>query len=308
MPTRLNEPSALFTVVLSSAEFGCAAATYSAMTGKNNLDPGTVEAFGVEWSRFDQSALGEAEFHGLFRRYFKIFDWSTLPADAEGFDAGCGSGRWAVGVVTRVGTLHCVDASARALDAARRNLRGFANCQLHHAPIDNMPFPNDSMDFGYSLGVLHHLPDPGAGLRACVLKLKPGAPFLLYMYYAFDNRPAWYRALWRTTDIARICVARLPATLRVGIAEIVATLLYWPLARLARWLEQHGWDVSGFPLAFYRNQSFYTMRTDALDRFGTRVEHRFSRQQIAEMMTAAGLARVQFNDEAPYWCALGYRG
>jgi hypothetical protein len=49
------------------------------------------------------------------------------------------------------------------------------------------------------------------------------------------------------------------------------------------------------------------MRTDALDRLGTPIEHRFSRIQIGEMMTAAGLTRVEFNDDAPYWCALGYR-
>jgi SAM-dependent methyltransferase len=277
------------------------------MTRKSNLDPRTVEGFGVEWTRFDQSALGEDELRGLFHRYFKIFDWSTLPADAEGFDAGCGSGRWALGVAPRVGTLHCVDASERALDAARRNLQRFSNCQLYHAAIDNMPFPDNSMDFGYSLGVLHHLPDPITGLRACVSKLKPQAPFLLYMYYAFDNRPIWYRAIWRITDITRRVVAKSPAMLRVGVAEVVASLFYWPLARTARWCERRGWDVSNFPLSFYRHQSFYTMRTDALDRLGTPIEHRFSRIQIGEMMTAAGLTRVEFNDDAPYWCALGYR-
>jgi hypothetical protein len=51
------------------------------------------------------------------------------------------------------------------------------------------------MDFGYSLGVLHHLPDPRAGLAACVTKLKPGAPMLVYIYYAFDNRPAAPRVM-----------------------------------------------------------------------------------------------------------------
>ena len=49
------------------------------------------------------------------------------------------------------------------------------------------------------------------------------------------------------------------------------------------------------------------MRTDALDRFGTRLEQRFTKQQIAQMMEAAGLDNIRFADAVPYWCAVGFR-
>ena len=81
-----------------------------------------------------------------------------------GFDAGCGSGRWAALVAPRVGHLHCVDASSDALSVARRKLAGLSNVSFHDAPVDAMPLPDSSMDFGYSLGVLHHIPDTPAGL------------------------------------------------------------------------------------------------------------------------------------------------
>ena len=97
-----------------------------------------------------------------------------------------------------------------------------------------MPLADGSMDFGYSLGVLHHLPDPRAGLAACVRKLKPGAPMLVYIYYAFDNRPAWFRLLWRASDYLRRAVANAPFRLKSAIAELFAALVYWPLARAAR--------------------------------------------------------------------------
>jgi hypothetical protein len=48
------------------------------------------------------------------------------------------------------------------------------------------------------------------------------------------------------------------------------------------------------------------MRTDALDRFGTRLEHRYTRDEIDRMMRAAGLERIAFSDQAPFWCAVGY--
>ena len=66
-----------------------------------------------------------------------------------------------------------------------------------------MPLAPGSMDFGYSLGVLHHVPDTLAGIKACAKALKPGAPFLVYLYYAFDNRPAWFRC-WTKPDASTL--------------------------------------------------------------------------------------------------------
>jgi hypothetical protein len=49
------------------------------------------------------------------------------------------------------------------------------------------------------------------------------------------------------------------------------------------------------------------MRTDALDRFGTRLEQRFTRAEIQAMMQRAGLERIQISPTEPFWCAVGYR-
>jgi hypothetical protein len=163
------------------------------------------------------------------------------------------------------------------------------------------------MDFGYSLGVLHHIPDTEQALHACVRPLKPGAPFLLYLYYAFDNRPAWFRLLWRISDAIRRGVSRLPYRVRYAVSQVFAAMVYFPLARFAALMEKRGRNVSNWPLSAYRKLSFYTMRTDALDRFGTRLEHRFTRDEIQAMMQRAGLERIRFSDQVPYWCAVGYK-
>jgi SAM-dependent methyltransferase len=168
-----------------------------------NIDPRVVADFGDEWSRFDQSAVSDAEQRSNFEKYFRDFPWASLPTAAIGADFGCGSGRWGQLAAERVGHLHCVDASSGALAVARRNLAGRSNVTFHEASIDRLPLADASLDFGYSLGVLHHMPDTTAALASCVSKLKPGAPFLLYLYYRFDNRPRWFRGLWRASDVAR---------------------------------------------------------------------------------------------------------
>jgi SAM-dependent methyltransferase len=270
-----------------------------------NIDHTTVDGFGVEWSKFDQSGVPEDQLRRHFEDYFHIFPWADLPPSPVGFDAGCGSGRWARFVSERVGTLHCVDASAAALDVARRRLHSRSNCQFHLASVDAMPLADGSMDFGYSLGVLHHVPDTAAAVAACAAKLKPGAPFLLYLYYAMENRPAWFRGLWKASDRVRRFVSQLPSKRKLLVADVISGSVYWPLARASRAAEALGLPVDNLPLSFYRNASFYTMRTDALDRFGTPLEQRFTAAQIASMMEAAGLGDLHFSDRAPFWCAVG---
>lgn len=272
----------------------------------SNIDPKTVASFGDEWSRFDQSGMTDAEARKVFEEYFSVFPWSSLPTAAEGFDMGCGTGRWARFVAPRVARLHCIDPSS-ALEVSRRNLAQFGNVAFHKASVDSSGLPPASQDFGYSLGVLHHVPDTVAAIRSCVVLLKPGAPLLLYLYYAFDNRPLWFRAVWRASDWIRRLIHRLPSGLKHAATDTIAALVYWPMARLCALLERIHLPVHGIPLAFYRHHSFYTMRTDARDRFGTPLEQRFTREEIESMMRAAGLVNVRFSEAPPYWCAVGVK-
>ncbi len=272
-----------------------------------NVDPHTVAGFGDEWQAFDQTALDESELDALFERYFHLFPWRSLPGDAQGFDLGCGSGRWAERVAPRVARLHCIDASEQALAVARTRLAPRGNCEFHCATVAETPLAPASMDFGYSLGVLHHVPDTAADIRRCATLLKPGAPLLLYLYYAFDNRAAWYRGLWRVSDLLRRGVSRLPFALRRATCNVLALGVYLPLARFAALAERAGANVASLPLSSYRHLSFYTMRTDALDRFGTRLEQRFTRDQIRSMLEQAGMTDIQFSEREPFWCVLARR-
>lgn len=274
---------------------------------KQNLDQHTVDGFGEEWAAFDQSGLTDQEHERWFQAYFGIFPWTDLPPDAEGFDLGCGSGRWAMKVAPRIGTLHCIDPAGKALEVCRRRLRALTNICFHHAGAGNLPLQAESQDFGYSLGVLHHVPDTRAALDEAVRLLKPGAPFLLYLYYALDDRPAWFRALWKISEAGRNLISRLPFSLRRTASEAIAAGVYWPLARGARTAEKIGLSVTSWPLNAYRHGSYYTMRTDALDRFGTRLEQRFTRGEIEAMMQGAGLKDIVFSDKQPFWVACGRR-
>lgn len=272
-----------------------------------NIDLNTVVGFGREWSSFDQNGLSEEDKSKIFDDYFHIFPWDKLSPNAIGADIGCGSGRWAQVVAPRVGHLHLIDASQEALQVAKNNVSPLGNCSFHHASVGDLPFSDNSLDFAYSLGVLHHVPETVEGISSIAKKLKQGSPFLVYLYYAFDNQPIWFRMMWRVSDIIRRFISRLPYILRLVLSQLIAILIYFPLARAARLLDLLKVMPRSWPLGYYRDKSFYVMRTDALDRFGTRLEQRFSKQKIELMLKKSGFKDIYFSDEQPYWCAVGIK-
>ena len=272
----------------------------------NNMDAETVASFGDEWSRYDQSSMSYSEASEIFMAYFSIFPWDMLPSNPVGFDMGCGSGRWAKFVAPKVGRLNCIDPSS-ALDIARRNLIDFKNVEYIKASVSESGIPINSQDFGYSLGVLHHVPDTESAINSCVSILKSGAPLLVYLYYAFDNRGWVYRLLWRASDLVRRIICKLPSRFKHLVTDVIAAIVYFPLARLSLLLDKVGINAASIPLFYYRNHSFYTMRTDSRDRFGTPLEQRFTKQQIESYMERSGLIDIKFSDNAPYWCAVGIK-
>ena len=146
-----------------------------------NIDKKVADDFGTEWEKYDQSALDESQLKTAWNQYFKIFPFDKLALNAEGFDMGCGSGRWAKFVAPLVGKLNCIDPSARALNVAKKNLNEFENISFINASVSDEMLPSESQDFGYCLGVLHHIPDTKMELSHVQKHLKKG----LLSFYTF---------------------------------------------------------------------------------------------------------------------------
>ena len=271
-----------------------------------NLDKKTIQSFGDEWVHFDQSAMKNNEALKMFKSYFSIFPFNKLSQFSEGFDMGCGSGRWAKFIAAKVRLLHCIDPSI-SIKVAKKNLKEFKNIKNHQRSLDQSGLKEKSQDFGYSLGVLHHVPDTKSAINSCVRLLKPGAPFLLYIYYAFDNRPIWFKFLWIISNFIRLIICKLPKFFKFLICDILAIFIYYPFARFILISEKIGLNLKTFPLYFYRSASFYVMRTDSRDRFGTPLEKRFTKKEIYKMMKQSGLERIKFKNSLPFWTAIGFK-
>ena len=272
-----------------------------------NIDPATVHSFGEEWQAFGR--FTDDDIRQVGATYFDIVRPEMLGPDKTAVDFGCGTGRWTKYIHDKVASVTAVDPSDAILVAAEL-LGGLKNVHLYRASIDELPFADDAFDFGFSLGVLHHIPDTAKAMRSCVRKIRPGGYFLVYLYYALDNRGPAYKALFHVTNAARAIVSRLPGHAKRRACDLLAVLFYMPFVLLGRTLRMLGAPKelrARLPLSYYEDKSFYIIRNDALDRFGTPLEQRFSRAEIKSMMEAAGLSDIEFSQQAPFWHAVGRR-
>ena len=272
-----------------------------------NLDEEIVGSFGAEWKRFDWFSDAAIEVAGA--EYFDIVSNELLATVGHALDAGCGSGRWSRYLSVRVGFVESIDPSEAVLTASELN-RDRPNVRVTRASIDTIPFADGSFDFAICLGVIHHLPDPALALRRVVQKVKPGGHVLAYAYYDLEHRGPIYRGLFLVADSLRRVVSRLPAPLKGWVCDLFAISIYLPLIALSRAVALFSGRreaADRLPLAYYQNKSLQDIRTDSLDRFGTTVERRYTRDEFVSMMTTAGLADIVVSPRAPFWHALGRR-
>lgn len=272
--------------------------------GVENIDLNTVNAFGDEWAKFDYFSESEIEDIAT-EHYFDIVNLDWIKAKRV-LDVGCGTGRWTKYVAKYAVTVDAIDPS-KAIEVAAVLLKDCENVRLSRASVDNLPFANESFDFVFSLGVLHHVPDTQLAMQRCVEKLKPNGYFLTYLYYRFDNRGKIFKALFKLSDLFRKMICRLPAPAKNFVCDCICILVYYPLIAFASFFKLIGLKklAQTMPLHFYIGKTFNVIRNDARDRFGTPLEQRFTKKEIQIMMENSGLTDIVFSDNEPYWHAVG---
>ncbi|HUE86555.1 MAG TPA: class I SAM-dependent methyltransferase [Vicinamibacterales bacterium] len=241
----------------------------------------------------------------MYELYFDLLPPDVLSHEQTVLDAGCGAGRWAFAISKRGPRVVAIDLG-RSVELARSNTDP-ARVGCVQADLDALPLGAETVDWAYSLGVLHHMRMPERALADVVNAVRPGGVVVLYLYYALDERGPLFRAIFRVVDVMRQVVSQQPRFVIRAVSGLIAALVYWPLARAAVLLERIGAGrfATRLPLAFYRRLSFRTMLNDSVDRFGTRLERRYTRAQMTRLMEGAGLVDVVLSGSPPFWHGMG---
>ncbi|APV51010.1 hypothetical protein BWI17_15745 [Betaproteobacteria bacterium GR16-43] len=210
--------------------------------------------------------------------------WQRLPpapppsAPSAGLQvlvAGCGTGREPIELASQFegARILAIDLSLASLGYAKRKAveLGRTNIEFAQADILALGPLGKTFDFISSVGVLHHMADPAAGLRQLVALLRPGGTMLLGLYS---------EAARRGVVAARQYIAeRGYAPDAEGIRRCRADLMALDDASPLK-------GVTAF-------HDFYAM-SECRDLLFHVQEHRFTLLQVAELLANAGLAFTGF--------------
>jgi SAM-dependent methyltransferase/uncharacterized protein YbaR (Trm112 family) len=182
---------------------------------------GYAGSFAYQWRHFRSVQLDSLNGRDESDRSFRATTGWTAE-DLRGsrvLDAGVGAGRYAEIVATAGGEVFGIDLT-EAVDAAYENIGERAGVHLAQADIFAMPFREGTFDRAYSIGVLHHTPDPRAAFARVAASVKPGGSLAVYLYR--NPGPGRYGP-----DLIRKVTTRLPLRV-VRALSTVAVPLYYP--------------------------------------------------------------------------------
>jgi SAM-dependent methyltransferase len=134
-------------------------------------------SFGRQWNRYD--VMRPEEDDATF-----TIKTGVSPRDLAGklvLDAGCGGGRYARLVGSHGAKLIGVDLSAAVIKAAAL-CSHLPNVAIIQADLLDLPLADGAFDLVYSIGVLHHTPDPRRAFREIARKVKPGGCLAVWLY------------------------------------------------------------------------------------------------------------------------------
>jgi SAM-dependent methyltransferase len=219
-------------------------------------------------------------------------------------DAGCGAGRHAHYAAKNGAEVWAVDIGP-AVEVAKANNRGLHNVRVAQADVHRPPFEPESFDMAYSIGVLHHLPDPESAFRSLLRYVKPGGWIHIYLYWMPENQPV-KRALLSLVTAARRVTTRIPHRLLYGLSFPAAAIAFagfvWPYQLLlAAGLNE---VAERMPMKQYAKYPFRVCVNDQFDRLSAPIEFRYTRDEVEGWMRRAGLEEVVVRPNYG-WCATG---
>ncbi|MHA6298276.1 class I SAM-dependent methyltransferase [Devosia sp. CAU 1758] len=257
----------------------------------------TIADFGDQWSRYTDNDGFYAS-----QEMFADIVGPLLPtealAGARCAEVGAGSGRITL-MLLRCGAAHVTAIEpSRAAEVLRLNIADFADkVTIEQERGDK--FAVGGLDYVVSIGVLHHIPDPGSTVQRMFQSLRPGGQALIWLYGREGNA-----AYLSVVEPLRWVTQKLPVQVNAGIAW----LLYVPLAayiRLCRWLPLPMHHYMRSVLAPLAKGDVHLVIVDQLNPAWAKY---YREDEARELLAAAGFTDVTLYHRHGYsWTVRGTR-
>lgn len=265
-----------------------------------NLKRRTLESFGFQWNIFREMF---PEFRKNFLNYIKPIKPEFFRGKLS-LDLGCGFGRHTYYAAEFGSEVVGLDLS-NAVEAAYRNTAKFPRAHIIQGDICNLPLRND-FDFLFSIGVIHHLPDPKEAFLSLVRFTRKGGSIFIWLY---GREGRWFKTRFVEGTIRRV-TRRLPHRLLYHLCYIPAGI-YQICNDIYRALKRHK-STEGLaekiPFKGYAKFPFQVKHADAFDLLATPVNNYYTREEVREWLRDSGLRKTWITSiEGKSWRAFGVK-
>ena len=274
--------------------------------------PKYADSFGKQWNLFAKTQLDNNILNESQLRWNSEIGWDKNDLqDKTIIEFGSGAGRF-IDVVSKKGVELAVGIDVTsAVDAAQESFKDRKNVFFIQADVFNPPIKRNHFDFGYSIGVLHHTPDPEKAFRVLVSLLNKDGQVGLSLYeISLFERPnrntvkqSLLELLWAINllrvEFFRLFTTKLPNKLLINYCLYFVPILHYlnkvPVIRYLRYL---------FPSTCYRNMPVDWSMCDTYDSYATEICHMYRHKDIFLWFMKSNIQKIIVHNSISGWVSL----
>ena len=245
----------------------------------------TLYSFSFQWNVF-------SEMYEVWEENFLDYVHPLQPDFFDGklgLDAGCGFGRHLY-YATKFGAEMVGLDLSEAVESAYNNTKQLPNVHIVQGDIYNPPFREGTFDFIYSIGVLHHLPDPQGGFTSLTRFLKTNATMFAWVYgprYGISQKISVLLRRFTTKMDYRLLYAFC-----FSIAFFLRTFSHLPYKVMRKVPSLRG-VAEKLPIKEHHKYPFRVVVADAFDRLSVPLVNYYTAEQFKKWFNDAGLVDVE---------------
>ncbi|MCS7162866.1 MAG: methyltransferase domain-containing protein [Bacteroidia bacterium] len=188
----------------------------------------TIKRFGKQWQTFREVA------HPFYEQQFLSFIHPVRPEFFQGkvvLDAGCGKGRHLI-YAARWGAKAVIGVDlSEAVEVSFANTAHLPQVHVVQGDIFHLPLQLGKIDYAFSIGVIHHTPDPEEAFRCIAKVVRQGGALSIWVYGKENN----YWVEKGVGLLRRYITSRLPHSALMVLSFLMTVPLYLAIKLLYRW-------------------------------------------------------------------------
>ncbi len=258
-------------------------------------DGRTIKDFGEQWLRYPDNE----GYYGSLELFSDILSPFLKPEELRGCsvaEIGSGVGR-IVNMILRSGAKHVIAIEpSEAFEVLLSNILEPQKVTCLRVTGDELP-PSASLDYVFSIGVLHHIPDPKPVVKAAFRALRPGGGFFIWLYGKEGNR--LYLGL---LNALRIITRNIPHFILASLVEII----YWPLILYLILCHVLPLPLRGYMRSVLEKMSPEKRRLIIYDQLNPSYAKYYTRQEAEKLLVDGKFENVRVHHRHGYsWTVIG---